>query len=109
MCLQNIFNQEQTPKFSKTQSKARMQNHGMVVFSFSLKIVLILWQVDQSNGYLIEIQSSDAVLKARQGRFKNVKGMSFRRKSRHMGHISCKPGVELFELFGKLQMSAVYC
>ena len=68
MCLQNIFNQEQTPKFSKTQSKARMQNHGMVVFSFSLKIVLILWQVDQSNGYLIEIQSSDAGLEGATGK-----------------------------------------
>ena len=53
----NIFNQEQTPKCSKTQSKARMYNQGIVVFSFSLKIVWILWKVDQSNGYFIDIQS----------------------------------------------------
>ena len=58
----NIFNQEQTPKCSKTHSKARMYNQGIVVFrivvfSFSLKIVWILWKVDQSNGYFIDIQS----------------------------------------------------
>ena len=53
----NIFNQEQTPKCSKTQSKARMYNQGIVVFSFSLKIMWILWKVDQSSGYFIDIQS----------------------------------------------------
>ena len=58
----NIFNLEQTPKCSKNGSKARMYNEGIVVFrivvfSFSLKIVWILWKVDQSKGYFIDIQS----------------------------------------------------